>query len=402
MPATPDRIETMRDMFLFGLKLYTWHLDENFQVLESNCPSKDFFHNILMLSSCSRTIQNTLAGIQVPMICTDPIGFVWIAEREELQAHPGAYYLLGPFFSIEASEIQIRNMCYHMKLSTPLMNEMLDQLKLMPVIHTNPAVQYAIMLHGCLTGLPIDCKDVVVKIETTEDRKKPDWNDSSWHGTWNAEMELFNRLKEGKLDNMVEMSSLFSSGNIGAMSHGNPLRQAKNEGIVLAVLCSRAAILGGVSPEGGYNLADYFILRIEAADSVAATQYCCGEMVSAFMERVRQSKKNQQYSTILAACMDYIETHMTEKISLDAMAKELGYSSYYLSSKFQKEVGISINNYINQQKVEHAKILLANHQLNAADVSERLAFSSPSYFTAIFRKYTGITPSAWQQKKSDQ
>lgn len=402
MAATPDRIETMRDMFLFGLKLYTWHLDENFQVLQSNCPNKAFFHNILMLSSCSKTIQETLNDARLPLLCTDPVGFVWIAEREDFRDSSCGYYLLGPFFSIEASEIQIRNMCYRMKLSTALMNDLLDQLKLMPVIRTNSAVQYAIMLHGCLTGQPIDCKDVIVKIETAEERKKPDWSDFSWHGTWNAELELFNRLKEGKLDSMTEMSSLFSGGAVGAMSHGDPLRQAKNEGIVLAVLCSRAAILGGVSPEGGYNLADYFILRMEAADSVAATQYCCGEMVSAFMERVRQSKENQQYSSVLAACMDYIETHISEKISLDAMAKELGYSSYYLSSKFQKEVGTSINNYIHQQKIDQAKVLLANHQLSAADVSERLAFSSPSYFTAIFRKYTGMTPSAWQQKRPEE
>lgn len=100
--------------------------------------------------------------------------------------------------------------------------------------------------------------------------------------------------------------------------------------------------------------------------------------------------------------MEYIETHICEKISLDAMAKELGYSSYYLSSKFQKESGMSLNSYINRQKVEIAKQLLCSPALNAADVSEHLCFSSPSYFTAIFRKFTGVTPSAYQQNKLEK
>lgn len=99
---------------------------------------------------------------------------------------------------------------------------------------------------------------------------------------------------------------------------------------------------------------------MEAADTVSAVQYVTGEMITAFVRRVQQAKENSRYSPAVRACMEYVETHICEKISLDAMAKELGYSSYYLSGKFQKETEMSINSYISQQKIEEAKRQLSS------------------------------------------
>ena len=62
------------------------------------------------------------------------------------------------------------------------------------------------------------------------------------------------------------------------------------------------------------------------------------------------------------------------------MARELGYTSYYLSGKFQKETGRSIGSHIKQQKIESAKQLLDNSSFTFADISEQLSFSLPSFF----------------------
>ena len=96
--------------------------------------------------------------------------------------------------------------------------------------------------------------------------------------------------------------------------------------------------------------------------------------------------------------MEYVETHIFEKIRFEDMAKELGYASYYLSKKFKKETGIALKDYINEQKIEYAKRLLTNTQSGVVEVSEKLAFSSPSYFGVIFQEYTGMTPSEYQSK----
>ncbi len=387
-----EKLYVMQELLLCAHSLHYWHLDSRLRLIFSNCPDEAFFYNLFVLNQDLTQLQDHFASTPYPVIASDRLGIVWI-----IGALDGDYHILGPFFSMEASENHIRQNCYRMRLSGNLIHELLSQLKQIPVIHLNASMRYGIMLQCALTGERLTASEITLHIKVTEETAKPDWSNSSWHGTWATEQELFNRIKDGNMNNFAELAAKFSAGNVGTMSHGDPLRQAKNEGIVFATLCSRAAILGGVSPEGGYNLADYYILRIEAADSASATQYAIGEMLAAFVRRVQQCKENRKYSLTVSSCMDYIETHISEKISLEAMAKELGYSSYYLSSKFQKETGMSINYYINRQKVEQAKRLLSEHGLSAADISERLAFSSPSYFTAVFRKFTGMTPSRYLQ-----
>ena len=392
------RIKTLQGMVHAASKLCTWHLDAQMATASSNCDSQDFFFNLFTLS-CSGEIRNHFTRERTPIIISDPMGIAWICcadfENEDLLG----YYMLGPFFTMEASEDHIRSMCYKQKLSSALIKQMITFVSKLPVIHLRTSIRYCLMLYYGIYEKELTANDISVKITTIADVQETPWESTNWHGTWAAEQEMFARIRDNNIANFADVAAKFAAGNVGKMSHGDPLRQVKNEGIVFAVLCSRAAILGGVSPEGGYSLADYYILRIEAATSVAAAQYCSQEMLEAFLRRVAQAKQHAQYSPAVSACMEYVQTHIAEKISLDAMAKELGYNNYYLSSKFQKEVGMSINNHISIQKIEQAKFLLDSHSMSAADVSERLGFSSPSYFTLTFRKYTGMTPVAWQQRK---
>lgn len=161
-------------------------------------------------------------------------------------------------------------------------------------------------------------------------------------------------MRAGNLEDVNAVISRNTQGMVGTLSIDDPLRQAKNEALTLVILCSRASILGGMSPEGGYNMSDYYIQRIEACNDTSSVYGCCGEMLEAFMRRVRLTKKRQTYSPVSAACMEYIETHVLEKLNLDAMAAELGYTPYYMSRRFQAEVGESINTFMKQRKVEMA------------------------------------------------
>ena len=394
MASISEKIKVMCELLLCSHGLHYWHLDADLKPISSNCPNQEFFYDLFCLSRNEDLIREHFSKAEHPVIVSDWLGVVWIAGTASNE-----YHLLGPFFSMEASEANIRQMCRRLKLSDNLANELLTQLKHVPVIHLSASFRYGIMLQCCLTGEHLTANDIVLHIQADNAPPELNWGGTAWHGTWEAERELFESIKSGNVSNIAALGAKFASGNIGTMSHGDPLRQTKNEGIVFATLCSRAAILGGVSPEGGYNLSDYYILRIEAADTVTAAQITINEMTNAFLRRVQQAKESSKYSSVVSACMEYIETHITEKIGLEAMAKELGYSNYYLSSKFQKETGNSINSYISQRKVEEAKRMLGSQALTAADVSEALSFSSPSYFAATFRKFTGMSPSAWQHQK---
>lgn len=182
---------------------------------------------------------------------------------------------------------------------------------------------------------------------------------------------------------------------VAALFDGPPM--LTNELIVFTALGIRAAIEGGVSPEGAYNLSDYYIQRGEACTSMPEVYNCIGELQKRLIQRVRTCKQNKKYSPPVAACLEYISTHVTERITLDEMARELGYAAYYLSGKVKEETGESVGSIIKRQKIETAKEMLRNPTQGAAEIGEQLAFSSPSFFSATFRKYTGMTPSEYQK-----
>ncbi len=91
------------------------------------------------------------------------------------------------------------------------------------------------------------------------------WGDTNWHGSWLSEQRLFQSISEGRFEDY----SKINTGKIGNIGGGDPLRQAKNEMIVFAVICSRTSIIGGVSSEGALNLSDYFVQKIEASETVS-------------------------------------------------------------------------------------------------------------------------------------
>ena len=93
----------------------------------------------------------------------------------------------------------------------------------------------------------------------------------------------------------------------------------------------------------------------------------------------------------------YIEKHIFEVISLNTIASELGYDTYYLTTLFKKDTGKNIKNYILEQKMAQAKILLDATSMEVREISERLVFRSVSYFCTQFKKYTGETPLSYRK-----
>ena len=80
------------------------------------------------------------------------------------------------------------------------------------------------------------------------------------------------------------------------------------------------------------------------------------------------------------------------------MAEKAGYSPFHLSRKFQEEMDCSIIEYIQNSKVVQAKYLLEHSSNSVDEISEELGFNSRTYFTSIFKKYVGVTPSVYRKQ----
>ena len=96
--------------------------------------------------------------------------------------------------------------------------------------------------------------------------------------------------------------------------------------------------------------------------------------------------------------MDYISIHLHSRIFLQDVADATAVSAPHLSRQFQKEMHVSISEYIAIKKIEAAKNLLQYTQQPASAISSLLSFSSQSYFIKVFQKYVGMTPKEYRRQ----
>ena len=91
-------------------------------------------------------------------------------------------------------------------------------------------------------------------------------------------------------------------------------------------------------------------------------------------------------------CRDYIEKHFHNKIYLEDIADAIGISQGHLSRIFRKDMGISVQDYIQKFRIERAANLLKYSEAGLAEISDYLCFHSQSHFGCVFKQYMNMTP----------
>jgi YesN/AraC family two-component response regulator len=87
-------------------------------------------------------------------------------------------------------------------------------------------------------------------------------------------------------------------------------------------------------------------------------------------------------------------------MSLESIAEECHVSPRYLSQVFKKSVNITVNAYISIAKIDRAISYITSEQMQFSEVASILGFSSAQYFSTVFKKYTGVTPSEFLESSS--
>ncbi len=89
--------------------------------------------------------------------------------------------------------------------------------------------------------------------------------------------------------------------------------------------------------------------------------------------------------------VEFIEQHLAEDISLDALAKLVRLSPYHFLRSFKRSLGEPPHRYLTARRIERAKALLANPRASITEVAFQVGFSGTSAFSAAFRRITGQT-----------
>ena len=395
---TNEKLSFFMELINCNYDLHYWKFDREFHLLETDW-SNDLFSNAFFdfVGFEELILQQLSAGSHTPLLLEAESNLLWIAAFEMQDDTVNGIHMIGPIFSAHDTYLLLRKKLDSYELSVQLRASMKRIFEQIPTVPSNILMQYAVMLHYCLNGEHITVNDVSFSNASSSEQLDTAALSGNAHaGIWVNEQLLCKMLADGDPRYKEALQKSFSLSHGVKADFGDALRYHKNNCLVLLTLCSRACISGGLSPDIGYDLNDYYAQKIEYCKSMTDANKLCAEMLEDYVSRVQEVKKNPSVSNVMRNTCEYIKAHLTESISIEELAKRTGYTEYYFSHRFKKEIGCSVNDFILKEKIEHAKLLLSGTTKSIQTISDDLGFSNRSYFYTCFRKITGMSPSEYK------
>lgn len=107
-----------------------------------------------------------------------------------------------------------------------------------------------------------------------------------------------------------------------------------------------------------------------------------------------------KYRREIQEAIEYINQNYSTEVTVERIAEKLFISPYYLMHLFKQEVGKTFSEYLIEYRIEKAKELLKNSRLKIYEISEKVGYNSTKYFSQLFKKITGLTPSEYIEKEN--
>ena len=318
--------------------------------------------------------------------------------------------VVGPTSQIMADEQKFRELAFRLDVNKEDVPAFLNGMNAIVRLSIETLLDMLCTLNHFLNGgeqlklsdLAIhDAEQALLKSGVEQRRTKrvyaEDAIDRQAHNTLAIEnmlMEIVSAGDTAALKTWLKQAPAIRGGTIAK----DQLRQFRNLFIVTATLASRAAIRGGMHEDDAFTLSDAYIQRVElltSHDKILNLQF---HMLLEFTEQVEKLHRGKHTSKLALDVANYVRHHLSESISVDALAEELYLSRPYLSAKFRQETGQTLTDFILSEKTEEAKRLLRYSDKSASAIASYLGFSSHGHFIKVFKKYAGLTPQEYRDK----
>lgn len=384
-------------------KFYVWCYKDIGNLVATSCPKAD--REVLnkafeKLGGGAKALEYAATEAMVPLLIGSPIGMQW-AIAFEPERKRDLLFVMGPVFFSAPVKTQVRA-ALRPYLNTledaAWVSKFVEQLPMMPVIPYAIFIRYVTMVYNALSGQQRELSMLLAGTEYGKAAAAPPVEKRDRTKVYMAERAMMQMVRNGDINyqSALNMSSMLSPG-VPVQGRG-PLQQAKISIIVFTSLVCRAAMEGGMSPELAYPLGDSYIEAAVNSDDIGELNTLALSMYHDFIYRVHRLNTNPNYSPAVQKCCDYIELNLNKKIELAELASLTGYTEYYLSEKFKKEIGMPVFLYVRYAKIERAKLLLESTELSVKEIAENLAFTTQNYFIKCFREVAGCSPAQYRKQ----
>lgn len=214
---------------------------------------------------------------------------------------------------------------------------------------------------------------------------------------YNPELEFYSVIKSGDLAKTEELcrDTFSEKKGLGKLSE-NSMQNLKYHFAITVALIARYCIDGGMDVSTSYALSDFYIQKADVSKTPRELDELHMEVAMDYARRMKKLRKDKICSIHVVRCIDYIHDNLHSRITIKELAEFVELEPSYLSRLFKKETGVAVSEYIQQLKIEAAQNMLLYSDFTPARISTILAFPDQSYFTQVFKKYTGVTPRKFQ------
>lgn len=395
MITTDLRLNIFEKLLFDSTGIYFWKYSKDLKLEYSNCPDSQILCNFFYLDSCYTFLTDYLKqGNSAPLQINSDLSLLWFIVPHYDSDQLVSIYMIGPVFQTRIREaifreyLQTKNMSLHSGM------KLLSIIRNIPI--SDPFGEFkhlGCMLYSAIYDRKLDVTQIHSQVVSENGiLPSPDFS-RQMHNSEQSEALILKNVEDGKLGADDLLHSFTLPGTPGSMCPGDPLRQKKDECITFTTLITRAAVKGGYPYEYALSLSDTYIRSMEEAPGISEVEKIFFSCYTDFVEKVHQVKMNFQYSKAVSSLITLIDSCIFSDFSMEDAAHTLGYAKYYLTKCFKKETGLTVSEYLRNQRLETAKELLIHSNEDIVTISNRLRFSLPSYFSQQFRQYVGVSPS---------
>lgn len=225
-------------------------------------------------------------------------------------------------------------------------------------------------------------------------RENQVYDELQYKHSFQEEALVVNAVMRGDSGEAIRLSESMDmdSSRLGS----NDVQHFRSLAIVAITVCSRAAISAGVSPSDSYRSSGFYINKVNKAQDPAHILHYRNRSIEEMCSMVLEHKEKQRSSSRVERCKSYINLNFRYKIYIEDIAEHLGVSTSYLSRLFRSETGVTLQDYINSVRVDHASRLLMYSDMQLSDIAEYVGFPNQSYFGKVFRKFRDMTPKEYR------
>ena len=215
---------------------------------------------------------------------------------------------------------------------------------------------------------------------------------------YEMENNMLSSIKRGDLSFLKNLSMAAVEAR-GVVEKRNPngVRNVQNYSIVLNTLLRKSVEEAGVPPYMVHAISSEFGKRIEKMSTSYGVERLFREMFVSYAALVRNMKR-KNYPLAVGRVMFEIDSRYSEELSLSSLSSLVSLSPSYLSRFFKKTTGESVVEYINRTRITQALRLLENPGLKINEISEKVGFQDPAYFSRVFFSLVGVRPERWRKE----